>query len=381
MAWAVCPPVYISGTGTYDVTIDYTALDDRDVVAAFYTEGWSLNREMKQTVAPGSGTAIFSFTPSGNPPPGAYHWKGEIRPQGGIWSDSFKDIYQNVTVDDPAVPAPGTLLDGSGEVMRGTPLVLGKNLPASVAFAENIDTWNLIKSHDLNSVRVCWVDPWYKANGHGSWTVSEVLPHLDAVVNNAETAGMNVVINYHCVGNPDFTLLNEFWTAVAPRYKDQSFVYYEIANEPTFDYNTWTSQAFEDGIKAAYDIVRAQAPNRQILLFSFNTIGYDLKSIVDQYASWIDWPYTTIAYHLYGGNDTYYVENLINNYRSVCTEWDYYGHFDYIRQYYNQYYNSQTLEQFGSGWFDWRDWGDTTLDEITGKLIPDAHAKGYWWGS
>ena len=40
----------------------------------------------------------------------------------------------------------------------------------------------------------------------------------------------------------------------------------------------------------------------------------------------------------------------------------------------------ETCENMGVGWIDWRSWGDTKLDRIRGTLIPDAKAKGYWWG-
>jgi hypothetical protein len=42
--------------------------------------------------------------------------------------------------------------------------------------------------------------------------------------------------------------------------------------------------------------------------------------------------------------------------------------------------NAQTLEELGSGWVDWRDWGDVTLNELVDTVITDARAKNYWWG-
>jgi hypothetical protein len=41
----------------------------------------------------------------------------------------------------------------------------------------------------------------------------------------------------------------------------------------------------------------------------------------------------------------------------------------------------ETCENMGVGWIDWRNWSDTKLDRIRGTLIPDAKAKGYWWGT
>jgi|GEM_PF-6159672 len=33
----------------------------------------------------------------------------------------------------------------------------------------------------------------------------------------------------------------------------------------------------------------------------------------------------------------------------------------------------------GSSWIDWRDWNDTTLNELLDTLITDARLKNYWW--
>ncbi len=135
----------------------------------------------------------------------------------------------------------GTLKDTKGEIMRGTPMVLGKNLPESVEFATNIENWKTIKNNGFNTIRVCWVDPWYKNHNSDSWTVSEVLPYFDKCVENAANSGMNIIINFHNVGAQQefdteytFALEKEFWDSIAPRYKNNELVYYEIANEPTF---------------------------------------------------------------------------------------------------------------------------------------------------
>ena len=274
--------------------------------------------------------------------------------------------------------------------LRGTPMVLGKNFEASVAFATDIKNWEQVKALGLNTVRICYVDPWYADRKEIEWTPEEVLPWLDKCVANAQATGMNIIINYHNVGEQqgqekagkplDFTRVAEFWHLVAPRYKDQAHVLYELSNEPTFDGGMFLKTEFHRGLMQVYRQVRQDAPQRLILLFSFNSMDPDLKTIVDAYASEIDWEQTMVAFHFYGGDGTSKeARKLAQAYPSLCTEWDYPGSADYIKPVDGKLLSAENCENIGVGWIDWRDWGNTNLDRIRKTLIPDAKAKGYWW--
>lgn len=289
-------------------------------------------------------------------------------------------------------PILGALKDKNGATMRGTPMVLGKMLNESVAFAQNIENWRTIKNNGYNTVRVCWVDPWYKDHSKDSWTVAEALPYLDKCIENATSMGMNVIINFHNAGAQQefdktyqFTLENEFWKAVAPRYKDNELVYYEPANEPTFAMSDYLKADFKDSYLKLYNTIRALAPNRQILLFSFNTIAADILNVVENYQDQIDWPHTTVAYHMYNSTTSAAIQKLMAYHPVICTEW-FYDHVsklpgnEFIKQVDGYKENAQALEKLGSGWIDWRDWNDVTLNELIDTLITDAQVKNYWWG-
>lgn len=176
-------------------------------------------------------------------------------------------------------------------VLRGTPMVLGKALGASVAFAMDLKNWQQVKDLGLNTVRVCWVDPWYADRKGAHRTAEEVLPKLDQCVTNAQVTGLNIIINYHNVGEQqeqkksgqplDFIRLAGFWRLVAPRYKNQALVFYELSNEPSFDGNMFLKPEFHSGLMRVYRQVRQDAPQRMVLLFSFNSTDPDLKAIVD----------------------------------------------------------------------------------------------------
>jgi len=286
----------------------------------------------------------------------------------------------------------GTLKDKNGQIMRGTPMVLGKNLTASVAFATNIKNWETIKNNGFNTIRVCWVDPWYKDHGYTFWKVSEVLPYFDKCVENATTSGMNIIINFHGVGsqqdfdkNYTFGFEKEFWDSIAPRYKTNDLVYYEIANEPTFQMNDYLKPVFKQNLMNIYKNIRKKAPERQILMFSFNTSASDIVNVVENYRDSIDWDFTVVAYHMYNSTSSGAVKKLMAYHRVICSEWFYNYESklpgnEFIKQVDGFKENAQTLENIGSRWVDWRGWGDTSLNELLDTLITDAKLKNYWWG-
>lgn len=286
----------------------------------------------------------------------------------------------------------GTLIDQNGNIMRGTPMVLGKALPQSLAFAKNIENWKMIQNNGFNTIRICWVDPYYVNRNQDHWTVNEVLPHLDRVVANATATGMNLIINFHNVGAQQeydktfgFALENDFWAAVAPRYKGNRLVYYEPANEPTFSMNDYLKSDFKTNYLKLYHTIRKLAPERQILFFSFNGITPQIVDVIENYKNDIDWKYTTIAFHMYNSTSSSALKTLMGSYRVMCTEW-FYDHLsklpgnDFIKRVDGFKLNAQTLENIGSGWVDWRDWNDISLNETIDTLIGDAHLKNYWWG-
>ena len=285
-----------------------------------------------------------------------------------------------------------TLLDRNGERMRGTPLALGRNnaLGDTRAAVSDPAWWAQLDSLELNTVRLCYVDPWYDTRPFGpTWTTEEALPFIDAAVANAVANDLNIIINYHNVGgyqeHGNFGRVQEFWEAVAPRYADNDLVYYELDNEPTFNGSDYLREDFMDTLRTVYERVHELAPDRHIILFSFNSTTYSSKNIVDAY-DWVDFDYTTVGWHFYGWFEGSIIAqqnnliDLINAYPTICTEWDVDISHDYTRPFFGNNVMAQNLEQFGISWVDWRNWADASLDIVRDSIIPDAMAQGYWWG-
>ncbi len=66
-----------------------------------------------------------------------------------------------------------------------------------------------------------------------------------------------------------------------------------------FRWNDYLKPEFKANLMEIYSSIRANAPEREILMFSFNTIANDIVNVVEAYKNDIDWENTTIAYHMY----------------------------------------------------------------------------------
>ncbi|MCF8714691.1 T9SS type A sorting domain-containing protein [Joostella atrarenae] len=187
--------------------------------------------------------------------------------------------------------------------------------------------------------------------------------------------------------------MKQFWQVVAPRYKDNPNVIYEITNEPLFnfteyyninqgDYYNTNGTSFKNDLLEIYDQVRADAPERQVIMFSFNGIHQStMENAINAYRNDIDWDKTSVGYHMYQQDNGQLPRKLSRNYRMICTEWDYAnsGH-SYVKTVDGYEENSQTLELYQHSWLDWSSWNDVSLNSIDNYLIPDATSKGYkWW--
>jgi hypothetical protein len=136
------------------------------------------------------------------------------------------------------------------------------------------------------------------SNKAGGYNAAKV----DKVVNMADTAGFYVVLTIGCGGaNGSFnqTFVTQFWDFYAPRYKDKTFVVYEIMNEPqawSAPYNTKTL-AMEKG---AYDQIRKYAPDTHILMMSYSQPNSWAKAADECANLGISWDNASVAFHTYG---------------------------------------------------------------------------------
>jgi hypothetical protein len=174
----------------------------------------------------------------------------------------------------------GTIKTAQGEIWRMGSLHVSrdytKNENAWGANPANLRLWR--DSLHLNAIRLGCVDPRQYADGRGTWTtVEESFPLIDAVINNADSLGIYVDLNYHNpipTWEPNFDAgppwgewdVRSWWQHIAPRYKDRAHVIYELANEGGG--GAWSGGCYDGYMKQVYKVVRPLVPNKIIVIGS-----------------------------------------------------------------------------------------------------------------
>jgi hypothetical protein len=298
-----------------------------------------------------------------------------------------------------AIVKDGTVKTADGQLIRGMSLHVSKTYSWAAV------QWGLQKSNiqnvrdklHMNSMRLNCLDPRAVVDGRPSSafsTIAEEAVYTDSIVALAGEVGLYIILNYHCWGMVyDETTwdIRNFWDFYAPRYKDKTWILYEIENEPeqgdppSGGANAWPTSNEADLYK---NHVRKWAPNTLILT------GMEVMELVsnwgpylrDVYApacgfSWTSgkdaWPW-----HPYGGtNATAIKATQASGIPMIMTESSYWeeGFGNAIID--GCHYPIEWAEKNGISWLDWHLWNRADqLATPLNYLIPDAVAKGYaWW--
>jgi hypothetical protein len=195
-------------------------------------------------------------------------------------------------------------------------------------YQEVTDVANWIKLRDtynLNTVRLVMYQEPINITGYTCdptnqcFNVAQATSILDAAVATAKDVGMYVIIDYHPVGGVDTSACRQWWDVVAPRYKDDTNVMYEIANEPV----AWSpgdyTAADVDFQEYMYTRVRSQAPNTHLILWSFSNSSSNMKTVVDQGPT-ISYANASVAFHYYSASSAA-ITQLKGTYPVIMTEY------------------------------------------------------------
>ena len=204
----------------------------------------------------------------------------------------------------PSSPAPSGCSYGNHGLVRGWAVVSGLTLVADDGcplIGEGFD--NQLNGCDFSSPPLSWWQGahdqghnnffrhsafygyWYGDNQDancpsGGLTLAQDEANLDASVANASASGMYLIIDWHNVvantppsdnGCPDWTETTNFWTAIAPRYANNTNVIYQIQNEP--DNCGWDVSSVGAQEDSLYQLIRSYAPNTPILLWTLAFSG------------------------------------------------------------------------------------------------------------
>lgn len=214
-----------------------------------------------------------------------------------------------VTVLDPnvrsrPVVSGGTLRTDTGQIIRAARVHAGSTV------AESSLAWERCRALGINCMRV-------GITGSISTALAKAARVVDAARNNR---------CYVMLGNPatspgswgDNIATNKansiaFWSQMAPRFKDEAHVFYEMCNEPERlgTYTNYTSTAgvptaLTVALREVFEVMRAAAPDTVLLAPS--TPNIDAAGGVSQYIkaiqAWeslgpVDWTKACWAFHNY----------------------------------------------------------------------------------
>jgi MYXO-CTERM domain-containing protein len=125
---------------------------------------------------------------------------------------------------------------------------------------------------------------------------------VDKVVDLADKNDLYVVLTIGSGGgNGTFNgaFVTAFWNFYGPRYKDKTFVVYEVCNEPQawsapYNNNTLTME------KNAYAQIRALAPDTHIMMMSYSQVVNPTQAASESSNLGVDWTNASVAFHTYG---------------------------------------------------------------------------------
>lgn len=125
---------------------------------------------------------------------------------------------------------------------------------------------------------------------------------VDKVVDLADQNDLYVILTIGSGGaNGSFNgaYVTAFWNFYAPRYKDKTFVVFEVCNEPQawsapYNNNTLTME------KNAFAQIRGLAPDTHIMMMSYSQVNNWTQAANECANLGITWDNASVAFHTYG---------------------------------------------------------------------------------
>lgn len=315
------------------------------------------------------------------------------------------------------------VVNENGDILRGNAIWLWKakinNNFSEVAYAFDSSYYQTLADSGVNTIRLALFDPWVNSNTTNYDKVLDysnqselewMLEYTDSVVNFASKYNMNVLINYHDVGkykgeygNPDANnmgYLRDFWTAIAPYYKNRTHVFYELMNEPAFGCSNFTNELF-DSIVVLHDLVRTMAPETHLSLFCYTaavgktwdeqTMYTAMQRFEQRYSDDINWNKASVAFHPYVSDSRTSdpILNTMEQYPLINTESNFpcdpavhenvMDADEQCQAVDGEIFINQTMERLGVSWLHHKANGWDHFNNNWVLILKDAREKGYIW--
>lgn len=278
----------------------------------------------------------------------------------------------------------GTVVTDRGTMLRGASSHVIQTGPGK---ANDPDYWRAMHNLGMNVMRQS-----AKTVQVGRTTMQQ-LPYLDKAVDLAAANNMYIMINTSIKpGGYDLAALKEFWTIVAPRYKNRTHVIYEVTNEPVSGgpnwgaVPQWTDKVLTD-LGSVYAIMRKAAPDTHITIFSTPNLAVDKnyahpnacnewKALAAKAKGGVDWSKTSLSFHSYVGTKKFGEANLkclMGSYPLLMTETNYWNHDTAAQT--NDKTVHRLFEKLKISWFSL----DREGTHLKNEIIPDLKSQGYTW--
>ena len=220
---------------------------------------------------------------------------------------------------------PGNCQPGNHDPVRGWAHVANGSLLADdgcllrMSYSNEGDTLgayqDLRDNGHYNTIRYSiFLGGWYDDSASGQ-TIQDIKNQLDSDIAIAKQLGLYVLVDNHNTlpdptgnnyGCPDWPADVNIWTAIAPRYANETNVIYQIQNEPDWcGSETYTDIAQQEN--ALYKLIRSYAPNTPILAWTFlnpvwvNSWGNNVLTVLSE-APDIDYSNAVVDFHPYAAD-------------------------------------------------------------------------------
>jgi len=202
-----------------------------------------------------------------------------------------------------APPGRPIIMNDSVYTSWGTPIRgASEGLEASEpSYTVTVEQLRALRDNGLNTLHL------YIEHPYTGKPVGEQAEKCDQIIEDAAREGMYVIITIgwiELMTEEDVQFFYDFWELYSKRYKDNENVIFEMANE-----HNWPKNGPEV-VANAYKIIRKNAPDTMVLLFSFAVSPgpehlipriKDTEKLAD-----IDWSNAAIAFHAYESEEGYF---------------------------------------------------------------------------
>ncbi len=188
--------------------------------------------------------------------------------------------------------ANNTIVTDTGTLIRGGRVSL--DIWDETPSQSDIDTMK--NSRGLNAFHIYAEYP--GGGKSGGYNATKV----DKVVDLADKNDLYVILTIGSGGgNGTFnqSFVTSFWNFYAPRYKDKTFVVYEVCNEP----QAWSAPYNSNTLnmeKNAYTQIRGLAPDTHIMMMSYSQVNNWTQAANESSNLGVKWDNASVAFHTYG---------------------------------------------------------------------------------